>query len=510
MISIYKRLLALLLICGFVLVAGCIGSSGDLQSSQIESEDESSEESSSYVSSTDSSTISESSSASSDDSDFSESSGASVSSSQASSNVSVSSSTSSYTSSVASSTSSSAASSTSSYVTSSSVTSSSNSSSASSSRATSSSVSSVLSSSVSSSSSSSVVSSGSGSAVSSETSSVISQPDPNMLTIYNDTVWRDTDGNEIKAQGGGIIKSGNTYHWFGPDFGEGSDYSFRAINHYTSTDLVNWTKNSPAAAKSDSVGVPSGWVGRPWVLYNEPTKKYVMILELGGGHLGVRNQFAFLTADSLYGPWHFEKNKSIQKMPDNAGTLYTLGDLGAFQDDDGNAYILYTFDKSRTNGAQGIYKLNPNNFTEIVPIEQGGLVAEFSDPYDMVREAAAIIKRGNTYYYFTSKCSGWNSSATKYRTASNINGPWSEAKEVATSPWSGTSFNTQHDFVLPVVGTKTTSYIYCGDRWSNYTGLGIGRNAWFPMTFDEKGVPTINGDLSWSVNAVTGEIEFEK
>jgi hypothetical protein len=89
------------------------------------------------------------------------------------------------------------------------------------------------------------------------------------VLIDNNSVWTDTDGNEIKAQGGGIIKVENIYHWFGSQFKEpGEGYRFVAINHYTSTDLKNWTKQTPALTPA-TPGVPfsaSSWVGRPWVM----------------------------------------------------------------------------------------------------------------------------------------------------------------------------------------------------------------------------------------------------
>jgi len=71
-------------------------------------------------------------------------------------------------------------------------------------------------------------------------------------------------------------------------------------------------------------------------------------------------------------------------------------------------------------------------------------------------------------------------------------GPWTNNAIVPTNPYEDSSYNTQHDFVLPVQGNSTTTYVYCGDRWRNKTGKGIGRYAWFPLTFDASGVPTIN------------------
>lgn len=313
------------------------------------------------------------------------------------------------------------------------------------------------------------------------------------VIIDNGTVWKDTNGNEIKAQGGGIIKSENVYHWFGPEFGGTGDYHFYAVNHYTSTDLKNWTKLSPSLTPG-MTGIPftsTSWVGRPWVMWNPNTNLYVMVIEWGGKGTGVRNQFAFLTAASLDGPWTYQSNKLIKNLPDVNNTLYPLGDLGVYSEG-GSAWLLYTFDKPEPNYSQAILKLGSDFMTPLSPIN--GNYTEFSGGTwkPGVQEAAAVIKRGNTYYYFTSLCNGWKSSETRYRTATSMAGPWTTNAIVPTNPASLNSFNTQHDFILPVTGASATMYIYCGDRWSNYTNDGVGRNAWYPLTFDNNDVPLIN------------------
>jgi hypothetical protein len=313
--------------------------------------------------------------------------------------------------------------------------------------------------------------------------------------IDNNSVWLDVNGQEIKAQGGYIIQESGVYHWFGPQFGNSGDYQFYAINHYTSDDLQHWTKQS-AALTPGMAGIPftsGSWVGRPWVIKNPNNNNYVMGIEWGSsGVSGVRNRYAFLTATSINGPWTYQSSKLIQKLPDVNDSLYSLGDMGVYTE--GNrAWIMYTFDKPQANYAQAIVELGTDFMTPL-PHSVAGSYTEFSGGSWKagVQEAAAIIKRGTTYYYFTSLCNGWNSSETRYRTASSMAGPWTSNPLVPTNPSSTNSFNTQHDFILPVTGTAGTTYIYCGDRWSNYTGSGIGRYGWYPLSFDVAGVPTIN------------------
>jgi hypothetical protein len=51
-------------------------------------------------------------------------------------------------------------------------------------------------------------------------------------------------------------------------------------------------------------------------------------------------------------------------------------------------------------------------------------------------------------------------------------GPWSELKVLPADPPSPDSFNTQHDFVIPVTGSKASTYLYAGDRHSQWTRRG--------------------------------------
>ena len=70
--------------------------------------------------------------------------------------------------------------------------------------------------------------------------------------MKNGQIWQDTDGNDIQAHGGCIIKHEGVYYWYGEHKG-GETYttylvSGAAVNRvdvigiscYSSTDLVNW------------------------------------------------------------------------------------------------------------------------------------------------------------------------------------------------------------------------------------------------------------------------------
>ena len=312
------------------------------------------------------------------------------------------------------------------------------------------------------------------------------------LTINNDTIWYDTSGNEIKCQGGSILKVGSTYYWYGMELiggstGQGNDagvgaWNFQHCKVYSSTDLKNWTFQanvlSPGAPTELS---SSDWVGRPNIFYNATTAKYVLITEWNNDN--TRNKIAYLQSSSPTGPFTWVKTE-------NTFDGYSIGDMGSYIEN-GTAYLVITYDKGGENATIGIGKLAADylSMASVVYTKTSG-----------GQEANGIIKKGSTYYWFNSGTDWWFSTATQYATSTNLAGPWTAFNKVSTNPASNNSFNTQHDFILPVTGSTTTSYIYCGDRYSNFHGQGIGRNAWYPLTFDASGVPTINGYQSWTID----------
>ena len=59
--------------------------------------------------------------------------------------------------------------------------------------------------------------------------------------IVPGAVWLDNRGQPIQAHGGGILKVGDTFFWFGEDRAQGLDPSKRYVSCYASKDLQHWT-----------------------------------------------------------------------------------------------------------------------------------------------------------------------------------------------------------------------------------------------------------------------------
>ena len=70
-------------------------------------------------------------------------------------------------------------------------------------------------------------------------------------TIKPGEVWPDDRGKHIQAHGGGIIKLGDTYYWFGEDRSQGLDRTKRYVGCYSSKDLAHWTFRNQVMQQAD-------------------------------------------------------------------------------------------------------------------------------------------------------------------------------------------------------------------------------------------------------------------
>ena len=160
--------------------------------------------------------------------------------------------------------------------------------------------------------------------------------------IVNNRFWKDTNGNFIYSQGGGIFKFGNTYYWYGVHYKgaetyalkpekKNSDTTFVSISCYSSKDLVNWKfENDVITPKTRKWGKPF-WVGRMGVAYCPKSRQYVLVTQYNDSVL-------FASCSTPTG--NFEV-KNIQDQIVNALKQGT-GDQTIFVDDDGKAYLIFS------------------------------------------------------------------------------------------------------------------------------------------------------------------------
>ena len=320
-------------------------------------------------------------------------------------------------------------------------------------------------------------------------------------TIQNDVFWKDISGNVLYSQSGTILKVGGTYYWWGNKYGNAVNYAadpsirkrgggggFAAVTCYSSADLVHWKFENnvlvPAAVPGSG---PGDWFGRMGVVYNANTRKYVLIMEYipRGVKFG---EELFATSDTPAGTFAFDHIQAqLANVVNNAP-----GDQTVFTDDDGKAYIVFSSSHGRNH--QYIAPLRASDFLNIEPATQ-----IFQGPG---REGNCMFKYDGRYYYCSSNLHGWNASPTYVISSTNILGPYGPESVMANTELDF-SHVTQTGFFITVAGTKQTTVIFAGDRWSNFGGNGIGYNDWTPLSFN--GVtPVFNSLSQWDFDATTG------
>jgi uncharacterized protein YjdB len=339
-------------------------------------------------------------------------------------------------------------------------------------------------------------------------------------TITNDTFYTDTDGNIIASQGGGIYKFGDKYYWYGVKYKEAEIYAaspengiagnaqFESFTCYSSTDLVNWTFEGYPMTRATKGMEEAGWVGRMGVAYNAKTKKYVLISQYAPGMM-------FATSDKPEGPYKFEKVVSGVDYFANG----TTGDQTVFQDDDGKAYVIC----SSTSGREYLYvaplresdflDIDADNVKEIYHDAEGKYIDENGEIAVKDKkgvEGNCMFKYNGNYYFTGSDLYGWNSSRVYVLQSEDILGNYNEETGlpyIMSGVGDNYAHNSQAGFYVTVHGSEQDLVIYCGDRWSDFAGNGIGYNQWVPITVDENNIPHFNDLHQWKLDAEKGTWE---
>lgn len=320
--------------------------------------------------------------------------------------------------------------------------------------------------------------------------------------INNDTFWYTTANKPIYSQGGGIFRFPDPqtgeehYYWYGvhykgaetylanPDMKNG-DCTFVSVTCYKSDDLVNWTFVNDVLTPS-SIDHPR-WFGRLGVAYVPEAKQYALFVQYNSNVL-------IATCSTSTGL--FVKHNQLN-MTNTIGTPNT-GDQTVFTDPDtGKSYLVY----SSGNGRNRIYLSEIGYKDGKVTLLDCHLVYK-----GLGREGNCMFKYQNKYYLCASDLYGWNASNVYYLEAGSIYGPYMPTNSMQKMPGANADYGhtTQTGFFYTVRGTKQETVIYCGDRWADFAGNGIGYNQWCPISFVNN-KPYFNSLSQWHLNAETGE-----
>ncbi len=276
------------------------------------------------------------------------------------------------------------------------------------------------------------------------------------VTIANGTQFTDTSGAVLHAHGGGVLKVGSYYYWFGEN--RNADNTFRAVSVYRSTDLRNWEFRNNVLTQSSAGELGSANIERPKVIHNASTGRYVMWMHKENSANYSEARAAVASSATVDGAYTY--HGSFRPMGSYMSRDITL------YNDGGTAYMISAADE---NYDLMIYRLTADY------LNVASVVGNFWDGGH--REAPALFKRGSTYFMLTSGATGWNPNQAKYATAPSIAGPWTGWTNVGDS----TTFGSQPTFVLPI----GNSFLYLGDRWAGaWNGpVNDSRYVWLPISF---------------------------
>ena len=299
-------------------------------------------------------------------------------------------------------------------------------------------------------------------------------------------LWPDHRGLHVQAHGGGIIKLGDTYYWFGEDRSKDNDPNKRFVACYSSTDLVHWTFRNQVIKLADPENFGHEWVlERPKVFYNATTRQFVMYMHIDGRVPGHWSRYSIArvgvaVCDTVDGDYRYLKS------------FRPLGcesrDIGQFIDDDGTAYLIF-----EDRPAKGFH------------------IAKLSDDYLTVEkdmclitapiEGGAVVHYEGLYYVVGSALTGWEPNPNKYATATSLEGPWSELQDIA--PPETKTYGSQSTMLLKVAGSKATTVVFMGDVWKPDTQWDS-RYLWMPLQIGG-GKLQLPAPKEWTLNVQTGE-----
>ncbi|MFE9046516.1 RICIN domain-containing protein [Streptomyces sp. NPDC012421] len=304
------------------------------------------------------------------------------------------------------------------------------------------------------------------------------------VTVTNAVQFTDPAGNPVHAHGGGVVKVGTYYYWFGEN--RNADNSFKYVSAYRSTDLKTWEFRNHVLKQETDPELQGANIERPKVMYNASTGQFVMWMHKEGSATDYSEaRAAVAVSDTVDGDYTWR------------GSFRPLGhmsrDITTFVDTDGTGYMISA---ANENADLHVYRLTADYTaidTQVKKLWPG-----------QWREAPAMFKRNGVYFLLTSGATGWAPNQQKYATATSVTGTWSGLKDIGNS----TAFRSQTAYVLPVQGTSATSYLYMGDRWGNSMGgmVNDSQYVWMPLKFPTKTTMTMDYSPRLTIDAAAGKV----
>ncbi|MDR3774686.1 MAG: family 43 glycosylhydrolase [Terracidiphilus sp.] len=314
------------------------------------------------------------------------------------------------------------------------------------------------------------------------------------VTIQNTEPRRDVDGNVIDAHDGCLHFYAGRYYLYGTAYGKTAGYTINnRFRVYSSADMEHWTFEGELLQSP-----PDGVYYRPYVAYNQLTRKYVLWYnwypKLWAGEVGVA------TSDTPVGPFTIvNTHVELSQAKDHPG------DGSLFVDNDNSAYFIYTaIDQHHSIRVE---RLAPDFLSST------GLV---SGVLGVGCEAPSIFRRGSSYYalFDTTCCFCTEGSGARVLVASNPMGPYRELANINRDASGKTTIPAQQTFVATIETADGPAYLWMGDEWNSRPDGTKGHDLQYwgpPLRFAPDGsILPLEKTRNWTVQAALGQPRTER
>ena len=336
----------------------------------------------------------------------------------------------------------------------------------------------------------------------------------------NGKQWMDVEGHHINAHGGNIQYYNNTYYWYGEHRPYRGFTTEKGIAVYSSADLKTWKNEGIALSVSNEQGhdIERGCImERPKVVYNEKTRKFVMLFHLelkDRGYDAARVAFAvsdtptgpfrYLRSQRLHaGQWPFnmDEHKQAEAKKTRASDWTKWWTPKWQREVEKGMYLWRDFEGGQMSRDMTVYIDDDGHAYHITSSQENLtlLVSELTDDYQdytgryvMVapggqNEAPCIFKHQGRYWLICSGCTGWNPNEARMFTSESIWGPWQQLP----SPFRGTAtgyhdmpadktFGAQGTYIMNI----NDQPVFMADIW-NPRHLSESLHLWLPIRFED-------------------------
>ncbi|HPR32165.1 MAG TPA: family 43 glycosylhydrolase, partial [Prolixibacteraceae bacterium] len=299
----------------------------------------------------------------------------------------------------------------------------------------------------------------------------------NYQAIHSGIPWFDQNDNTVNAHGACIVNEGDKFYLFG-EYKTDSANMFIGFSCYSSTDLMNWKfEKIVLEQQPDGLLGPNRIGERVKVMKCPETGEFVMFMhtddrKYNDPHIG------YATCETIDGDYQFQGALLYDGEP------IRKWDMGTFKDTDGKGYLL--IHHGTIYALSTDYKSAKRLVVSNVP----------------TGESPTVFKAQGIYFWLSSHLTSWERNDNYYMTAPSLEGPWK--MHGAFAPKGTLTWNSQCTFVLPIAGTKDTTFMYMGDRWAFPIQKSAATYVWQPLIISGDSIALPTYKESWQVNPTTG------